>query len=133
MSTVVSDNAGPSSNATTTSTTFGNASGKQPDRRDLVGPAAQGMATRVEERGVGVFPVDGEGTREVEGREREHATQQQQQRPQAQRPDSRSLDYILRSGLAGGLAGCAVCCYLTYFLGQWPWILLSEHIRIGNE
>ncbi len=23
--------------------------------------------------------------------------------------DKRSMDYILRSGLAGGLAGCAVC------------------------
>jgi hypothetical protein len=25
--------------------------------------------------------------------------------------DKRSLDYILRSGLAGGLAGCAVGCH----------------------
>ena len=25
--------------------------------------------------------------------------------------DKRSMDYVLRSGLAGGLAGCAVCSF----------------------
>lgn len=30
--------------------------------------------------------------------------------------DKRSFEYIFRSGLAGGLAGCAVCFSLLFFL-----------------
>ena len=29
--------------------------------------------------------------------------------PKKKAPEKRSLDYVWRSGLAGGLAGCAVC------------------------
>lgn len=29
--------------------------------------------------------------------------------------DKKSLDYVLRSGLAGGVAGCAVCRILNLF------------------
>jgi solute carrier family 25 protein 16 len=29
--------------------------------------------------------------------------------PKRKAPEKRSLDYVWRSGLAGGLAGCAVC------------------------
>ncbi|KAK2753266.1 hypothetical protein FQN54_007957 [Arachnomyces sp. PD_36] len=106
MSTAVldDDNAGPSPHATTTSnttTTFNNILGKQHDR---IGIAGSGMATRTEERGgVGVRPVDDDSIGPAK-----HATQQQKvPQAQARRSDSRSLDYILRSGLAGGLAGCA--------------------------
>lgn len=112
MSTVVSDNAGPSSHATPTTVTFGNpTSEQQPDRKDIVSSVGQGMATKAEERGVTVCPVDDEAVVPGKGGGREHATQQQQEEQQRRTAlsDSRSLDYILRSGLAGGLAGCAVC------------------------
>lgn len=70
------------------------------------------MAAKAEERGLRVCPVDDEAV--VPGKAeggRQHATQKQleKQQRQAAVADSRSLDYILRSGLAGGFAGCAVC------------------------
>ena len=33
----------------------------------------------------------------------------------ARQKDKKNLDYILRSGLAGGVAGCAVCYFLRFF------------------
>ena len=52
-----------------------------------------------------------------------HRQQQQQQQqqhgkvraaPAMTAVDKRSREYVLKSGLAGGLAGCAVCCYTRF-------------------
>ena len=59
------------------------------------------------------------------------AQQQQQQQyqsravPVTMAVDKRSREYVLKSGLAGGLAGCAVCVFRTYC--QW-FFLFSKQV-----
>jgi hypothetical protein len=45
--------------------------------------------------------------------------------PQPGKVEKRSAEYLLKSGLAGGLAGCAVC---TLMYSLYPYILISPSV-----
>lgn len=137
MSVAVSENATPSSHATPTATNTSvgdRTAGKESDIREVVSRAGQGMAARVEERGVRVCPTDDESLVPPSSKDGDgtgHAVKDQQQQTRIRGSDSRSLDYILKSGLAGGLAGCAVSCF-SFYLPLW-FLAIRGYSGEGNQ
>ena len=50
--------------------------------------------------------------------------------------DKRSTEYVIKSGLAGGLAGCAVCCHLLIHISpvyRWQQFCKLTFILIGQN
>lgn len=68
-----------------------------------------------------ICPTDDDSIQPI----KKNTTVSQGQRQQ-QQLSKNSVEYALRSGLAGGLAGCAVCSFsLPYALYSWS---ISKHI-----